>query len=633
MSGVKGLRSGLQFVAIAIITISTILLFSGGKAPAQSVRFRDLQGHWAQPCIQDLAERRVINGYPDGTVRPNGLVTRAEFATMVDAAFSPDPRRSAIQFADVPSNHWAAKAIRSAFQSDFMSGYPGNRFVPNQNIPRAQVLVAIASGLQVAPQAVAENELETWFDDASLIPEYARPGVTAALENKLIVNYPNVRRLDPNRPATRAEVATAICQAYSAETQVSLVSAQYVASVDGTGGTVGSNPNNPNPGTGVPVQPSTPIIRPNPRPNLPSEEIRGVWLTNVDSDVLFSTERLKSAIAELGEMNFNTLYPTVWNWGYTLYPSRVAEQVFGWRVDPEPGLQDRDMLAEAVAEGHRHNMKVLPWFEFGFMAPSYSDLAKKHPEWLTQRFDGSQIYMEGEHPRVWLNPFHPEVQQFIINMVTEIVANYDIDGIQFDDHFGLPYEFGYDPYTVKLYKREHNGQSPPANPQDPEWVRWRADRISRDFARMFRAIKNTKEDCIVALSPNPQPFAIENFLQDWITWEREGWLEELILQVYRPDMERFNMELNRPSIQAVRRHIPVGIGIMTGLKNYPVPMELIWQQVQAARQAGYRGVSFFFYETLWTGSEGRDTRKRLFRSMFATPAKHPNLNDGWTIPF
>jgi uncharacterized lipoprotein YddW (UPF0748 family) len=49
---------------------------------------------------------------------------------------------------------------------------------------------------------------------------------------------------------------------------------------------------------------------------------------------------------------------------------------------------------------------------------------------------------------VWLNPFKPEVQQFINNLVAEIAVRYDIDGIQFDDHTALPSDFGYDPYTL-----------------------------------------------------------------------------------------------------------------------------------------------------------------------------------------
>ncbi|HEY9702488.1 MAG TPA: family 10 glycosylhydrolase, partial [Allocoleopsis sp.] len=108
----------------------------------------------------------------------------------------------------------------------------------------------------------------------------------------------------------------------------------------------------------------------------PKQELRGVWITNIDSDVLFEKKRLKNAINKLHELNFNTVYPVVWNWGYTLYPSKVAKKVIGRSLDPDPGLQKRDILKEIVTEGHRKKMAVIPWFEFGFMAPSDADLVK-----------------------------------------------------------------------------------------------------------------------------------------------------------------------------------------------------------------------------------------------------------------
>lgn len=61
------------------------------------------------------------------------------------------------------------------------------------------------------------------------------------------------------------------------------------------------------------------------RQNQTGYELRGVWLTNIDSDVLFQRDHLSTALQRLHELNFNTVYPTVWNWGYTLYPSRVAK--------------------------------------------------------------------------------------------------------------------------------------------------------------------------------------------------------------------------------------------------------------------------------------------------------------------
>jgi len=359
-------------------------------------------------------------------------------------------------------------------------------------------------------------------------------------------------------------------------------------------------------------------------------ELRGVWLTNIDSDVLFGRDRLTSALKTLKQLNFNTIYPTVWNWGYTLYPSPVAQKVIGRSLDPEPELQGRDLLRELTTQGHKNGLAVLPWFEFGFMAPSDSSLAKRHPDWLTSRRDGSKIWLEGKHDRVWLNPFRPEVQNFIQNLIVEIVSKYDVDGIQFDDHFGLPAELGYDAYTKKLYKQEHFGKNPPANPQDPEWVRWRADKITQYLQKVFKAVKTRKPKCIISVAPNPQRVSYELFLADWEKWERQGLVEELVLQVYRNDLKVFIQELNYPEVKIAKKHIPVSIGILSGLKDRSVASAQIQSQVEASREQGFAGVSFFFYETLWNLSQEKPPiRQSAFKSLFVQPKPRPNLLAGW----
>ena len=362
----------------------------------------------------------------------------------------------------------------------------------------------------------------------------------------------------------------------------------------------------------------------------PTSELRGVWLTNVDSDVMFDRDRLAAALQQLQALNFNTVYPTVWNWGYTLYPSRVAKRVIGRSLDLTPSLQGRDILKELVKEGHQKGISVIPWVEFGFMAPYGSELANSHPDWLTSRLDGTQVWQEGPHDRVWLNPLRPEVQQFVQDLAIEIVTNYDVDGIQFDDHFGFPAEFGYDAFTVALYQQEHAGQSPPNNPKDPTWVRWRADKVTKFMTRVFRAVKARKPNCLIALAPNPQEFSYSYSLADWQTWEQQGLIEELIVQVYRDDLNNFIAELVRPEVQTALRHIPVGIGILTGVKTHPVEITQIQNQVQAVRDQGLAGVSFFYYETLWNNTlQTPADRQSAFRKLFPTPVKRPNLLEGW----
>ncbi|BAU41505.1 glycoside hydrolase family 10 protein [Leptolyngbya sp. O-77] len=354
----------------------------------------------------------------------------------------------------------------------------------------------------------------------------------------------------------------------------------------------------------------------NPTSHLRPVELRGVWLTNIDSEVLFSSRNLVVGLRRLSRLHFNTVYPTVWNGGYTLYPSPTAQATFGIALDPYPGLQGRDMLGEVVVEGRRLGMAVIPWFEFGLMAPAGSELAAQHPDWLTQRQDGTQVWMQGNEPRVWLNAAHPGVQDFMVNLLSEVVERYRVDGIQLDDHFGMPVEMGYDPYTVALYRAEHNGADPPADPEDPDWVRWRANHITRLFRRIVAEVKARNPNAIISLSPNPREFAYERYLQDWGTWERRGLVDELIVQVYRNDLGRFEMELDRPDVQVAREYLPVSIGILAGLRGRITPIRLIQRQVRETRDRHYAGVAFFFYETL-------GDRDREFQRLFPFPARRP----------
>ena len=601
-----GQQAWLVFLFVLGLTIAVLK----PTAAFSQTRLNDIQGNWAQPCIQQLAQRKIISGYPDGSFKPNAPVTRAEFAAMLGTAF-PDASavRTGGKFADVPITYWASDAIRKAYQTGFLAGYPGGVFQPNQNIPRVQALVSLASGLKYVPAKPSLETLNTAFADATGIPEYSKSAIAAATEKQLVVNYPNARTLNPNQLATRADIAGFICQATGA---VGLVPSQYIASA------------------------GTPPF------DNKKAELRGVWLTNIDSDVLYASQNVTDAIKRLQELNFNTIYPTVWNWGYSLYPSKVSERVTGRSVrlvtpldpnlDPDLGTQGRDMLKEVVEQGHQKGMRVIPWFEFGLMTPSYSELAKRHPDWLTNRRDGTTVDKDkaGDPIKdvVWLNPFKPEVQQFIQDLVVEIVSNYNIDGIQFDDHFGLPSDFGYDDFTVQLYKQEHQGKAPPADPKNAEWLRWRADKITNYLTKVFRAIKDRKEKAIVSISPNPQRFSYEYFLADWAAWERRGLVEELVVQIYRDDFNVFVSELEQPEMKVARSHIPVGVGILTGLKDKRVPVSQIQKQVEAVRSRGFAGVSFFFYETLWkNAAEPSEQRQSAFRILFPMPVKATELSE------
>ncbi len=352
------------------------------------------------------------------------------------------------------------------------------------------------------------------------------------------------------------------------------------------------------------------------------QKIRGVWLTTNDMNILRDASRVQSAMAELSQLNFNTVYPVVWNSGYALYPSVISQRAGIPYI--HRGAAGQDILADVINQAHRQGLLAIPWFEFGFMAPPSSELAMAHPDWLTQRQDGSQTSGSAAGEVVWLNPFKPEVQQFINSLVAEIAVRYDIDGIQFDDHTALPSDFGYDPYTRLLYQQETK-QPVPSNPRDPAWMRWRADKITDFVARLNQTVKQHRPEAIFSVSPNPYDTAYNSFLQDWVGWINRGLVDELLVQVYRWDMTSFTAQILRPEIQMAQTQIPVGIGILTGLRNRPMPMSMIQSQVMRAAAQGL-GVAFFYYESLWYDApEPVAERQARFRDLFSVPASRFSL--------
>lgn len=198
--------------------------------PQQPIEFVDVpENYWARPYIDALSARRIVRGLTDDYFQPDQPVTRAEFAAILQAAFDQQPGagQNAVAFNDVPADFWGVPAIDRAIQTGFLRGYPENIFRPQQQIPRAQVFVALASGLNL-PIPPNPNDVLTRFGDANQIPNYAIEKVAAATSAGLVANYPNPNILEPNRNATRAEVAAIVHQALARAGRVEPIQSQYV---------------------------------------------------------------------------------------------------------------------------------------------------------------------------------------------------------------------------------------------------------------------------------------------------------------------------------------------------------------------------------------------------------------------
>lgn len=105
------------------------------------VKFKDLSSkHWAMDYIAVAVGEGIVKGYPDGTFRPNGLVSRAEgVAVIARFARLPEPTVLETPFADVPGRHWAYKEITAAKQAGLLNYLENKTFEPDRKLTRAEV--------------------------------------------------------------------------------------------------------------------------------------------------------------------------------------------------------------------------------------------------------------------------------------------------------------------------------------------------------------------------------------------------------------------------------------------------------------------------------------------------------------
>ena len=111
------------------------------SSPANySPKFPDVLAYdWFCDSVMKLSKKDIIKGYPDGTFKPNQSITRAEFAAIA-SNYSKNPKAADETFSDVPMNHWAKDAIAKVKAEGWISGYPDGTFKPDAPITRAEAV-------------------------------------------------------------------------------------------------------------------------------------------------------------------------------------------------------------------------------------------------------------------------------------------------------------------------------------------------------------------------------------------------------------------------------------------------------------------------------------------------------------
>ncbi len=343
-------------------------------------------------------------------------------------------------------------------------------------------------------------------------------------------------------------------------------------------------------------------------------ELRGVW---VDRGPLASRESIRTMLDEIQQANMNAVFVDVWSRGYPLWRSKVFEKQTGLQTDPVYG--DRDVLAEVIEEARWRGIAVFPWAEYGFVigyTGGKAPLVEAHPEWLARHKDGSaEFSWAGSTKSYWIAHANPDGQQFLLDLMTELVRDYDVPGIQFDRARYPEPDCGYDAATVARYADEHDGAPPPANEKSAEWMRWRTDKLNEFIVTLNRRLKAVNWRVLVTNAPIVYNYSLVNFLQEYPVWMKAGALDFVSPQIYRGDVDSYVRELDN-QIRALggdASRLVAGVGVTNS------DSEVLIASIRAGRERNLPGVVIWYHG----GLHQKNAYVQLRGTVFADPAPLP----------
>jgi len=196
------------YAKINSLTNSTYLLIYSPKA------FKDVEGHWAENEVKDMASRLVIDGMDD-KFEPDSGITRAEFAEIVVRALGlMRPGTGRDTCIDIMNNNRYYDAVSVAYEYGVVFGYGNEKFGPDDKITREQAMTMIAramkvTGLKAELANGEEDKLLTSFTDADRTAEYAKAGIASCVKAGIVFGR-NGKLISPKDNLTRAEAAAIV---------------------------------------------------------------------------------------------------------------------------------------------------------------------------------------------------------------------------------------------------------------------------------------------------------------------------------------------------------------------------------------------------------------------------------------
>ncbi|MDG0810446.1 S-layer homology domain-containing protein [Cohnella rhizosphaerae] len=200
-------ENGKYYAKISSLTNSTYSVIYNPRV------MTDVSAHWASAEVNDMTSRLIVEGVSDKEFMPNAAITRAEFAAIVTRGLGIQPKDYTGGFSDVASSNWYAGAVQAAADYNLIDGYADGSYRPNRNITRQEAVAVLIRAGAIAKLSADLTEDEAnrsllAFADGGDVPSWARTSFASAVQLNLLKGRNG--ELDPEANLTRAEAAVVV---------------------------------------------------------------------------------------------------------------------------------------------------------------------------------------------------------------------------------------------------------------------------------------------------------------------------------------------------------------------------------------------------------------------------------------
>lgn len=341
-------------------------------------------------------------------------------------------------------------------------------------------------------------------------------------------------------------------------------------------------------------------------------ENRALWVLPWD---ITTPQKVDTMISDAIKANQTDLVVEVRYRSDALYTTNRNKDIY---PNPEPRsyILDNskfDPLAYILQQAHGNSLKVHAWVVVFNATPLNSSLVsqnyiyRNHHDWITYNKTGTKMN-SSEQFGYFIDPGVPEVQDYLLNVFSDLVSGYpDLDGLHLDYIRYPNTTWGYHPLSVSRYE-EYKIVHGPTN-----WNDWRKMQITGFVDRVYRRVKAINPKLIVsaAVFANYND-AVDSYAQSWKDWLDMGIIDYVYPMLYHVDWKEFNYHLDVIGRMGYKNRSVIGIrawdanggpllpGNSNAFAGYTLPD--IIKRVDLIRDKSFAGIALFSYDGLVKGN-------------------------------